>query len=330
MLIFPFIVSLATIINSIIGLETPSPAEVNTSWALTPAITEEHPEKRASFKIELATGQSYSDAISVKNLGARDLTIELYAGDGLTTDTGDFDITNSQTPATETGSWISLAQTQVTVPAGNSVDVPFTLQVPENVTPGDHPGGIVAVVSTQTNSESEGTVISDNRVGTRVHLRVSGEIQTSLSIEKLTTSYETNWNPFSGGTATLNYTIKNTGNIRLGYETTAVLKALNITQGTPEKSTRRELLPGESVTEKLTVDQITPLFWVSTNLNATPQAVTEELGTAPLTTITASSGTLALPIPQFLLLSLVTLVLGLWLRGRSKYRKLKAELLKIS
>lgn len=308
------------------GLETPTPPEVNTSWALTPAITEEHPEQRTSFKIELSAGQSYNDAVSVKNLGARDLTIELYAGDGLTTDTGDFDVTNTETPATNTGSWISLAQTQITVPAGQNLDVPFTLQIPENTTPGDHPGGIVAVVSTQNNGDSNDTVISYNRVGARVHLRVSGEIQPRLSIENLTTSYETSWNPFSGGKATIDYTIKNTGNIRLGYETTAILKALNITQGTPERIVHRELLPGESITERITINKVMPLFWVSTNLNTKPQAITGEIPDTQLTAVKASSGTLALPIPQILLLALSILLVALWLRGRTRYRKLKAQL----
>ncbi len=48
------------------------------------------------------------------------------------------------------GSWIHFAQPLVTIPAGKSVAVPFTVAIPATATPGDHAGGVVVSLTTKS------------------------------------------------------------------------------------------------------------------------------------------------------------------------------------
>src|SRR5699024_953135 len=127
---------------------------------------------------------------------------------------GTFDILRPGEENEAAGQWIELDQQEVTVPADDSVTVPFSITVPENATPGDQPAGIAASVSA-----GEGEDVSMvSRVGARIQLRVDGDIMPTLAVDDLNVDYQQNWNPFAPGTATVTWTVRNTGNVRLGTE----------------------------------------------------------------------------------------------------------------
>ena len=68
------------------------------------------------------------------------------------------------------------------VQPGESVEVPFTVTVPDNATPGDYVGGIVT--SLTQSGDAEGINV-DRRLGIRIRLRVGGELKPSLAVEDL-------------------------------------------------------------------------------------------------------------------------------------------------
>src|SRR5699024_7766773 len=76
-----------------------------------------------------------------------DVTFALLASDGVVGESGAFDLLPSDVEPTDTGAWIDIEE-EVALAAGESAVVPFTITVPEDALPGDHPGGIVASLST--------------------------------------------------------------------------------------------------------------------------------------------------------------------------------------
>ena len=65
---------------------------------------------------------------------------------------------------------------------GKTAQVPFTVSVPDNATPGDYVGGILT--SLEQADQAEGINV-DRRLGIRIKLRVGGELKPNLAIEDL-------------------------------------------------------------------------------------------------------------------------------------------------
>ena len=95
------------------------------------------------------------------------------------------------------------------------VVLPFRITVPANAAPGDHGAAIVAVLSTIGKNPKGENVRLDQRVASRIYLRVNGPLHPGLRIEGLSVSYHRSLNPLHGGSATVRYTVHNVGNVRL-------------------------------------------------------------------------------------------------------------------
>ena len=112
-------------------------------------------------------------------------------------------------PPTDVGTWVKFDKTApfITIPAKTAVDLPFTLSVPANASPGDHPGGIVAALTTPSLDSHGNRINIEQRVGTRIYLRVSGVLKPQLTVRSSTAVYHANWNPFGDGSATVTYQV---------------------------------------------------------------------------------------------------------------------------
>ncbi|OLT10596.1 hypothetical protein BJF78_28565 [Pseudonocardia sp. CNS-139] len=170
----------------------PAPAQDGTvTWAVQPADTE-GPDGRVSFRYELDPGGVVADNVIVTNYSEVDVDFRLYASDGVTTPSGAFDLLPGSRPPVDAGSWVTLAETSVRLGPRQARIVPFTVTVPPNATPGDHPAGIVAAVG-DTAGATDVTV--ERRVGARVHLRVGGELAPRLDVSALDVGYGGGWRP---------------------------------------------------------------------------------------------------------------------------------------
>ncbi|MFC0250081.1 WxL protein peptidoglycan domain-containing protein [Citricoccus parietis] len=290
-------------------------------WSLTPTSGSDGEDAggdRVSFRFEVDPGQSVEDAVELTNHTNREITYDLTASDGVVGSTGAFDMLPPSVESERTGTWIELVEDSVTVPAGESVEVPFTLTVPESATPGDHPGGIAASVSPEDAAGDQVSTVA--RVGARVHLRVAGEIKPVIGLTDLQLDYEQNWNPFAPGTLTARWTTENPGNVRLG-------SAQDLTVGGPfgwfaqtEPATEiRELLPGQVVELEMSTEAW-PLFVDGAEVISTPSVVGEDEVEAELERTAVTGTTMALPIPQLILLALLVLLVW-WLATRRRRRK---------
>ncbi|MFI1337251.1 hypothetical protein ACH4U7_45505 [Streptomyces sp. NPDC020845] len=138
---------------------------------------------RTYFYLEGGPGSALQDRLSIVNRGKRPRTVQLRAADTAP---------DAPSAARGSGAWISLAAKRVTVPARTRADVPFTLTVPSETPPGDHPGAIVV-----TGGGREARV--------PVHLRVSGRALAAISVEDVKVVK-------AGGGAAIHYALVNRGN----------------------------------------------------------------------------------------------------------------------
>ncbi|MGY2873300.1 putative membrane protein [Marmoricola sp. URHA0025 HA25] len=256
------------------------------SWSVRTALSK-YGSDRPKFTYTVKPGEQLTDGIDIANKGRKAITLKIYAADGFTTDSGGFDILTPDKGSKEIGAWVKPEVTRVSIPAHRQVQIPFTMTVPENATPGDHLGGIVTVLDQQDPSGT-GTVVH-RRMGLRVEARVSGVVRSQLKIEHVTLGYDGH-NPIAAGHATLSYTVRNTGNTVLGgLQRVKIAGGLGSSSRTVDLARLPDLLPGETWEAKASVDDVRAMLWLSGKVTVTP-VVTDAAGsTSTLAPVTAST-----------------------------------------
>jgi hypothetical protein len=139
--------------------------------------------------------------------------------------------------------------------------IPFSVDVPETATPGDHAGAVTVTLRSSVVSKSGQRVHLDQTTGSRVLIRISGALRPVLGIEDLKVQYDSRLNPLTPGEAKLTYVVRNVGNVDLGAQQSVYVSGLF---GSKAKATRVGdvplLLPGSSVREAALVDGVWPEF----------------------------------------------------------------------
>jgi hypothetical protein len=293
---------------------TPLPAgsavpDDDVTWAVRTA-SNDFGADRTSFRYGVDPGTAVQDALVVVNRGDEPLELGVYAADGYTTDSGQFDLLTSELPSTGVGAWVHTDSGTVDVPAGASVAVPFTVTVPDDATPGDYAGGIV---TTLTQPDDAQGITVDRRLGIRVALRVGGELAPSLAIEQVHLSYGGSLNPFALGDATLTYTIHNTGNALMSaQQATTVAGPFGwFSAAAPTVDAPPQLLPGERWTVTVPVRDVVPALRLAATATVAPLVTDASGSTTSLAPLTVTAHTWAVPWALLLLVAvLVALVVG--------------------
>lgn len=294
----------------------PASAADDVSWAVRTA-SNGFGADRQNFNYTLDPGGSLNDALVVVNHGDKPLKLAVSAADGFTTDAGQLDLETADKLPVEVGTWLRAGRNAITVKPGSSVEVPFTLKLPDNATPGDHMGGIITSL---TQTDTKAGINVDRRLAIRVKVRVGGELKPALAVEDLAVGYDGTANPFARGSATITYTIHNTGNAIVAARQKASVagpfgllrKAADPIEDSPE------LLPGESWKVTATVDGVAPSVRLAGSVALTPR-VTDAVGTvAPLATIHASMHGWAMPWAAFVVLLVIAAAACLAVRSRRR------------
>ncbi|GAA2667112.1 MULTISPECIES: hypothetical protein [Actinosynnema] len=248
----------------------PPASAAPVQWSVGPT------DGRVSLRHVAEPGSTARDSITVRNLGAEPADFVVSSGDGVLGQNGAFDVA-AGTPV-DAGAWISVGGLdggRLTLGAGERRDLPVTVAVPADATPGDHPAGIVVGVS-----GTEDGVRVQRRIGVRVHLQVSGELTPALEVRAVTTDFSPSWVPFADGTLEVTYEVANTGNVRLGAAATADVAGPFGLLARRGGDAVDELLPGDSATRTFEVP-VPSLFWASADLGVAGVAVGEDRVTAP-------------------------------------------------
>ena len=284
--------------------------ETAVTWGVRPADTEQGSD-RPNYAYALEPGGRLSDALIVSNYDDEEQTFRVYGSDGFVTEAGQLDLLPAAEPSTQLGSWIAFEAPDVVVPAGESVQVPFEIEVPADAVPGDYAAGVVSSILV----EGETGVSVDRRLGSRMYLRVGGDLAPRLSVDGLAVSYEGGWNPFAPGSATLDYTVTNAGNTRIAPGAELAVSGLlglgSVAATDPEPLP--ELLPGSSASRSVTVAGVWPLFVATARIALTGSVVTADFAgqaadpaaVPEVAAVSAESSTAAVPWSALLLLALL-------------------------
>lgn len=286
----------------------------SVTWGVRPAPSADHGAERANYYYEVEPGDVIEDALIVSNYNEGDIDLLVYAADAFTTTDGALDLLTRGEQSIGVGTWTASARSALTVPAGGSSEVPFTVTVPANATPGDHAGGIVtSLVGTQS---AQGITV-DRRLGSRIHIRIAGELAPAIAIEDLGLSYHGTLNPFGAGSAQAGFSLVNTGNVRLSGEQTVVVSGPFGIGSWSQTISVAELLPGDRKTFDVRLDGVLPLLWLGAEVSLVPQMEGGQTGIA-VQTVAESAGTVAIPWSLLVLLAAIALLAFLLIRGRRR------------
>ena len=251
-----------------------APAKV-TTFGIQPASATSR-DSRPALVYGVTQGASLKDHVSVLNYSFRPLRLSVYAADATTSTDGTFSLKSGTAKPTETGSWVTLdSKRLVTVPARTDkgpgqVIIPLSVKVPMKATPGDQVAGIVASLIVDGKAKSGAKIKLDQRVATRMYLRVSGKFSPELTLDTVKSSFGDTLNPIGTGKVTITYTVRNTGNVRLNFkEEASVSNALSSTQAKPRLITAI-LSPGNSVSLKTTIDDVRSSAFSKATVKITP------------------------------------------------------------
>jgi hypothetical protein len=195
----------------------PAPAHAadNGSWSVYPASSKV--AARPYFYLSADPATTIEDKVVVANKTGQPLSFRLYAADAYNTPRdGGFAVRTVQERQRGVGAWAKLAKSRVTVPAHGKVTVPFTLHVPEGAEPGDRPGALVALDERIFQGDGSLALGVQRAVAARVYLRVGGPTLPAIAVENVHVVHHQPLVPGLGdSTATISYTLHNTGNVTL-------------------------------------------------------------------------------------------------------------------
>lgn len=172
-----------------------------------------------SADIKVDPGGTATGRATVSNQGSDTFEVKAYASpyhvDGVDY-TPNFTRLDGTTDASE---WVSLAKTETTLNPNGVVDFDYTVKVPAATKPGGYYAVVFAEASPST-TLSQG-VVSRNRVGQILYIRVNGEVSTagSATAGELPTIQ---W----GDNATIAVFVKNTGGTHFTSKVSAKVKNL--------------------------------------------------------------------------------------------------------
>jgi|KBSSwiStaDraftv2_1062776.scaffolds.fasta_scaffold31410_5 hypothetical protein len=301
----------------------------NATFGIAPASTNGI-DGRTYIGYRLLGGSAQQDQVAVINHAKAPVTVTLVAAD-LTNDTGGGVSAALNTAVSkDVGRWITIRHApKVTIPGATNagpgqVVIPFTINVPKNATPGDHAGAVLAGIQAVSRGERANLDLTQ-RVGSRILVRVPGDLHPKLDVQNLTIDYLGTWNPIEAGKARVSYTIKNAGNTILGARQRVSLGGWFGTDKDVPTGTTPDipfLLPGGTAHVGFEVD-VWPSLLRNAKVTAMPM-VQEADKNLRVETATASVDFWAIPWVDIVILAgLILLLLGGWLvkrrrRGRGK------------
>ncbi|SNX58332.1 uncharacterized protein DUF916 [Streptomyces sp. TLI_55] len=261
-------------------LAPPAHAADNGSWSVYPLASKI--AARPYFYLSADPGQTLTDQVVVANKTGKALTFRLYAADAYNTARdGGFAVRTVTEKMRGVGNWARPARTRVTVPAHGKVTVPFTMKVPEDAEPGDHPGAIVALDERIDRGDGSVALGVQRAVAARVYLRVGGPVLPAISVEDVRVSHHQPLVPGLGDSAaTVSYTLHNTGNVTLDPK--VELRATGLFGRTllarDLTKVPAELLPGQSVRLSEPWPDAPQLDWGEVTLTASAKDTRESAG----------------------------------------------------
>ncbi|MFA5188828.1 MAG: hypothetical protein WC460_05700 [Patescibacteria group bacterium] len=170
------------------------------------------------IEIDAAKGDVINQSIKVRNEGAAAatyyLSAERFVAGG---EAGEPSFTGEDV---DLATWIKFPFQSITVPAGSTVEVPFSIIVPNYAGPGGHYAAIFLSTAPPEAANAGSQVSIASRIGTLILVRIAGEIKESAQIAEFSTAGKT----FSSLPVDFSVRVKNDGNVHLKPMGTITIK----------------------------------------------------------------------------------------------------------
>jgi hypothetical protein len=273
----------------------------------------------------MGVGGTYSDNVAVYNYGTTALQLSVFAADLENGDNGDIAVGLQGAGFNDAGGWVKLAAKviAVTLPPqtkngpGRAI-LPFHIEVPNDAIPGDHGAAIVATLSTLGKNPQGENVKLDQRIATRIYLRVAGPLHASLSVENVKVKYHGTANPAGTGSAIVTYTVHNTGNVRLAAtQQVSVTGLLGMKSKTAAPPNVELLFPRSSQTVTATVTGVLATVFERAQVTVTPLLFQDQTPTPT----SPAHGTKSFYAVPWTLLGVIVLVIVLIVVGFFGWRR---------
>lgn len=281
-------------------------------------------DNRPYFAWGSTPGAAFADYAAVVNFGTQPVTLQVFATNAVSLAHGGTGFLPQGRILGGPASWITLhlpgGSSTVHLGPKSQVIVPITVSIPKNAPPGDHVGAIVASLTSSAVAKNHAKVHLIQQVASRTVIRVSGPIHPQLSVDSLSVEYNDPLNPASSSTATLRFTVRNTGNVLLGgKESVAVHGLFGGSASVTNAAQIPIMLPGGSTTEIVKVHGVYPELLMHGDVTIKPLVVAGQ-DDPGLRTYSASVTFWAIPwIPVAILIVIVLLiVLLIWRRRRRR------------
>ncbi len=147
------------------------------------------------FTYTLGPGSGTDDQVVVTNSGSEPAELTLYASDGITSINGSTAFAANGETRSNVRSWLTAGLSGMSVPAGQSLAVPFHVQVPVDAAPGDHVAGWVVEAPPRSAVGGVGASVVE-RAGVAVVVRVPGPAEERLTLGTICLNQETGSNYF--------------------------------------------------------------------------------------------------------------------------------------
>jgi hypothetical protein len=164
-----------------------------------------------SRAITLNPSDKYDGEFTVTNIGSEDFIFKVYANPfSVTNESYDHDYL-SEKNYNQIHRWITIPESEFSLPVGESQVVKFHVSVPENAPGGSQHAVIFAESSgNQASSSNSSGIKAISRVGMRLKANITGEIRESIEITEY--NIPSLYIFFGGSQITATSKIKNTGN----------------------------------------------------------------------------------------------------------------------
>jgi hypothetical protein len=300
------------------------PKPANATFGAGPA-SKTKIDGRPYFSYDASAGGSIEDHIAIVNLAHKRQTLSVYAVDATSASNGDFTYAPQSAARTGAGAWLAVgtpgASGKVTVKARSTTILPVHLTVPNNAPPGDHAAAVIVSLTGLVNGKSGERVRLQQRVATRVIVRVSGPLRPQLRIANLKATYAASLGVFSRGTATVSYDIVNTGNVLLGGAQQVTVHGLFGTTSRAEATPIVPLLlPGASYPVTVRIRNVAPEVRMTAKVEFAPAGLKGQVDPG-LRLITATTHFWAVPWILIAIIVFLLLVLAEVIRRRRPRRK---------
>ncbi|MDZ7915073.1 MAG: hypothetical protein U5O16_25115 [Rhodococcus sp. (in: high G+C Gram-positive bacteria)] len=241
------------------------------SWSIMPSGADGAMD-RVSMHPVLDRGSDVVDHAAIVNFTANPIRVDLRVVVAYTDEAGALTWNAPpETPDSRESSIDFQTPTSLTIPGGQRSVISYTISTPPNAGTGDHTMAIEARIIKDPGAE--GLPVEVQYL--RINARVAGPVQPEVTIDSVSAHYERSDLGIGPGSAHIEYTVTNSGNMTVAGSIVPGLEGLYSRRidALPDSIARVELVPGSTFAGEATIAGVWPLVRFDAAVAFVPSSV---------------------------------------------------------